>query len=249
MLQHLKKLSAISLALLASSGCGIEVSEITNIGLPPPPVSESIQVELAEGSLGALDFLTISGCAVQVTLGKHNSNLGRRASPSQRLLLELEYLLLAPECIDYQRKQRKEELAATLETAWQLKRAQLPTRIYNATLAGPEYRQFWRSKREAGGYPKVDSGQVLQSLMDINALARRWLGGDYRADNRAFEIRLSEVAGGDGGKLITALDRRYYTLLEAINELETLVRTGAHPDFLEWQQARDNLLADLHPTK
>lgn len=210
---------------------------------------DKIQVELADKSLDSLDFMALSGCAVQITLGKHNSNLGRQASPSQRLLLELEYLLLAPDCIDYQRKQGKEELAATLDTAWQLKRAQLPTRIYNATLAGPEYRQFWRSKREAGSYPEVDSGQVLQSLMDINALARRWLGGDYRADNRAFEILLSEVAGGDGDKLITALDRRYYALLEAVNELETLVSAGAHPDFLEWQQARDNLLADLRQTR
>jgi hypothetical protein len=75
---------------------------------------------LPPGKLGALDFLAISGCEVQVTIGKRNSSLGRMAKESQRLLLELEYLALAPECIDYQRRQGRSGVADTLEQAWQL---------------------------------------------------------------------------------------------------------------------------------
>jgi hypothetical protein len=165
-------------------------------------------MEMPASALDALDFLALTGCAVQVTIGKRNSSLGRMAAPSQRLLLELEYLRLAPECIAHQRSQDRNTLADTLQGAWVAKRQQLPAVIYNATLAGPEYRQFWRASVTPGDYPAATGSQVISALESINHMARQWLGGDYRADNQAFEIALGEVATGDGGALLQALAKQ-----------------------------------------
>lgn len=173
--------------------------------IAPPPRPGELQVVLSSTKIDTLDFLALSGCELQVNIGRRNSSLGRAAAPSQKLLLDLEFLRLAPECIAYQRQQGRIALAATLEEAWQMKEEQLPAAIFNATLAGTEYRQFWRDNIPPGEYPAVTGSQVVTALNGINALVRRWLDGDYRADNLEFEILLGEVATGDGGSLLSAL--------------------------------------------
>lgn len=173
--------------------------------LPRLPPRSDLRLTLESSSLGTLDFLSLTGCAVQVTIGKRNSSLGIMASASQRLLLELEFLQLAPECIAFQRTQGEETLANLLQSAHQLKQEQLPALIFNATLASPEYRALWRPPEELGDYPANTSSEPLNALAAINASVSRWLSGDYSADNIAFEIQLSEVAQGDGGALLKAL--------------------------------------------
>jgi hypothetical protein len=173
--------------------------------LPRLPHRSELKLTLESGNLGTLDFLALTGCAVQVTIGKRNSSLGLMASASQRLLLELEFLQLAPECIDYQRSQGEDALADLLASAHAQKQRQLPALIFNATLGGPEYRALWRPPANLGPYPANTSSAPLTALANINASVRRWLAGDYHADNMAFEIQLSEVALGDGGALLRAL--------------------------------------------
>lgn len=198
---------------------------------PPPPTPQlpaprELRRELAPGKLGALDFLALSGCAVQVTIGKRNSSLGRMARPSQRLLLELEYLRLAPACISYQREQGEEALATTLEEAWELKRGQLPALIFNATLGSSEYRQLWQTPAASADYPGNTSSAVISALATINSHAQRWLDGDFRADNQAFELLLSEAATGDGGALLQALAIQAGFLTEANRMLDERLAQG-----------------------
>ena len=64
--------------------------------IPKMPRTSELRVDLLSADLGTLDFLSLSGCAVQITIGKRNSSLGLMASDSQRLLLELEYLEQLP---------------------------------------------------------------------------------------------------------------------------------------------------------
>ncbi|MEQ9395537.1 DUF3080 family protein [Haliea sp.] len=173
--------------------------------LPRLPPRGELQLDLAASKLGTLDFLALSGCEVQITIGKRNSSLGLMASPSQRLLLELEFLRLAPDCIDHLQSTERTDLAALLQEAHRLKQQQLPALIFNATLGGPEYRQLWQPPQRLGGYPEQTSSAPLTALAEINASVRRWLAGDYAADNMAFEIQLSEVAKADGGALLKAL--------------------------------------------
>ncbi len=197
------------------------VPEVDPPSAPVPPRTGEIRLKFPPSTIDSLDFLALTGCALQVTIGKRNSSLGRMAADSQRLLLELEYLRLAPECIEHQRRLGREELASALETAWRDKQKQLPGHIFNATLGGTEYRRFWRRSVSPGDYPAATGSQVITALEAINDLARRWLAGDYRADNLAFEILLGEVATGDGGAL-----------------LEGLALQGA------WLSAADRLLAE-----
>lgn len=199
----------------------VAMPDVVVPSVPLPPRPGELRLEFPPSTIDSLDFLALSGCALQVTIGKRNSSLGRMAADSQRLLLELEFLRLAPECIDQQRQLGREALASSLETAWRDKREQLPGRIFNATLGGMEYRRFWRGSVAPGDYPAATSSQVITTLEAINGLVRRWLAGDYRADNLAFEILLGEVATGDGGAL-----------------LEGLALQGA------WLSAAENLLAE-----
>jgi len=171
---------------------------------PMPPPRE-LHLQTDSSGLDVLDFLSLHGCAVQVTIGKRNSSLGRLARDSQRLLLDLEYLELAPACVAQLRQRGEEALANTLEQAWSTKRRQLPAAIFNATLGGSEYRAFWRVPANPGDYPATTGSAVIASLEHINRLAGRWLAGDYRADNLAFELLLADVATGDGGALRQAL--------------------------------------------
>lgn len=178
---------------------------VTLPDLPRLPPRGELRLDLEGGNLGTLDFLALSGCELQITIGKRNSSLGLMASPSQRLLLELEFLRLAPACIAHMRNKERAELAELLQGAVELKQQQLPALIFNATLGGPEYRKLWQPPQNLDDYPAQTSSVPLTALAEINASVRRWLAGDYSASNIEFEIQLSEVAKADGGALLQAL--------------------------------------------
>jgi hypothetical protein len=198
--------SAFELYLERLSGAlSVDVAPIDASPTPALPAPRDLQLDITGSDIDVLDFLALSGCELQVTVGKRNSSLGRLARDSQRLLLELEYLQLAPACIAYQREQGELELAATLEEAWTLKNSQLPALIFNATLGGKEYRQFWKAPAQPGVYPANTSSAVIASLEAVNDHARRWLAGDFGANNLQFELLLGEVTAGDGGALRQAL--------------------------------------------
>lgn len=175
---------------------------------PRPPRTGLIDIEITGDSLDTLDFLALRGCALQTTIGKRNSSLGRLAPASQRLLLELEFLRLSPDCIVIQRNAGEQNLAETLERARRNKQAQLPALIFNATLGAAEYRSFWLPRHKPGDFPPVASSVASAALTDINALAARWLSGDYSADGTEFELLLADVAGGDGGVLLQRMARQ-----------------------------------------
>ncbi|MEM1153358.1 MAG: DUF3080 family protein [Pseudomonadota bacterium] len=192
-----------------------ETEPIVIAALPP---SRELTLDIEGSGIDVLDFLALTGCELQVTIGKRNSSLGRLASASQRLLLELEYLQLAPECIDYLESEGKRELASTLQDAWDDKRAQLPSLIYNATLASPEFRQFWKTPTSVGDYPANTGSGVLNSLAALNDSVRRWLSDDFAADNLTVELLLSDILKGDGGALRLALAKQALAL-DVANEI------------------------------
>lgn len=157
------------------------------------------------------------GCALQQTIARRNSSLGRVAPPSQRLLLELEFLEHAPPCIALQRERNNQDLAGLLQRAYRQKQEQLPARVFNATLASAEYRDFWRAPTALGAYPEDTSSTIITALEEINRDVRRWLGSDYGADGERFEFALGAVSTGDGGELLSAL-RLQAVSLAALND-------------------------------
>ncbi len=209
---------------------GEAIADAPSEATPRPPRAEALRIPVPRSSLDGLDFLRLRGCALQNTVARRNSSLGRVAPPSQRLLLELEFLLHVPACILLQREKGNEELAAVLEEAQRQKQEQLPDRIFNATLGGIEYRDFWRAPTQLGDYPASTGSQVITALESVNRDVALWLGGDYRADGARFELALSAIARGDGGELLSAL------ALQA-------QRLGAADDAIERRVARGDLCA------
>jgi len=174
--------------------------------LEPPRINEAglHPVSVTPRSLAVLDFLALSGCELQVNLGRRNSSLGRNAPPSQRLLLDLEFLRLAPACVQHLHSRGKTSLADSIEAIASERAELLPRRIYNAILAGPEFARFWQLPGELGTYPRDTGGDLIDALTWLESSTRRWLDGDYRADNETLEWRLSQLRAGDGGALLLA---------------------------------------------
>jgi hypothetical protein len=185
----------------------------------PPPSAGSMQLGIAGSGLERIDIMTLRGCAVQGNVIRRDTSLGRAAKPSQQLLLALEYLRLAPPCIRYLQG-RDTALAEQLRSAWQQQQAQLPALIFNATLGGDEFGAFWRVVPARGGYPRVSARETTAALKSIEALAHRWLQGDYRVKDRDFELWLAAVAGGTGGAQWQTLARRGDALAAADRMLQ-----------------------------
>lgn len=174
--------------------------------LPPLPRARDMQIDLLPGSIDLLDLLALRGCELTITIGKSNSSLGKVATDSQRLLLELEFLALAPACIDSLDPAQEGELINALSEALVSKRKQLPARIWNATLGGPEFRSFWKRPNRLGNYPGDTGGQVPTALARLAELSNQWLEGDYQAGSEELELLLADVRRGDGGALLASLD-------------------------------------------
>ena len=151
-----------------------------------------------------IDFLSLSGCALQVNLGRRNTQLGRTASPSQRLLLDLEFMDLAPECITLLRERGEGELASTLAEVSDERLTLISESIAQAVLMGPEWRLFWERPATLGNYPVDTNSAIAGSLSRLSDLTRGWLGGNWQASNREFELLLSDLRAGDGGALLQA---------------------------------------------
>ncbi len=194
--------------------------------LPPLPRPRELQLALQPGSIDLLDLLSLRGCELNITIGKSNSSLGKLASDSQRLLLELEFLALAPNCITSLDPQDDGALVATLEAAMASKRQQLPARIWNATLGGPEFSTFWKRPPRLADYPANTGSQVPTALSRLAELSDQWLQGDYRAGSEELENLLGEVRRGDGGALLASLELQRGGLAAAAPALEERRQTA-----------------------
>jgi hypothetical protein len=167
-----------------------------------------------------IDFLSLTGCSLQVNLGRRNTQLGRTAAPSQRLLLDLEFLDLAPACIDLLESRGDTALAATIRVASDDRKRSLPSAVFDAVLLGAEWRAFWHANPTLGDYPRQTSSVVEHTVTSLTAMTASWLNGDWSADNRAFELLLSDVRTGDGGELLLATSQLVWAL-ERANALLT----------------------------
>jgi hypothetical protein len=228
------------------AGCGPSEPDA-----PPARPPAQLQLDIAADNLDELDLLDLRGCALQATVRKHHSTLGRAAKPSQRLLLALEYLHLAPACLARLRRSNNDALADRLAHAWHRRRAQLPALIFNATLASDEYAAFWLPAPAAdasapGLYPRVDRRATAAALAAINDQVRRWLGGTYRAQNRELELLLSEVAGGVGDALGP---QHCHELMPPVADLEAQLDAVLPQRYRAWMQERSAQLARLACSK
>jgi len=176
--------------------------------LPGPRDPQSADSETIAAATAGIDILELAGCALKTNLIRSRSVLGRYARPSQRLLLTLEYLRLAPPCIARLREQGRDSLADSIRRGLTLRRERLAALLFEATLGSDEYRNFWQPDSGLRVYPHVAHDDVIAALNGINTQGQRWLAGDDRAENLAFELQLGAVAGGGGGALLGSLSRQ-----------------------------------------
>ena len=187
----------------------------------PPRLSEAQlkKLPIQGRAISVLDFLALSGCELQVNIGRRNSTLGRNASSSQVLLLDLEFLHQVPPCAAKLKAGGEEQLASTLEALAEERKNSLPQRIFNALLAGPEFLALWQLPPHLGDYPVRVSSDVIASLDYFDATIRQWLNGDYSVnfatDNSELEGHLATLRAGDGGALLLASTMLNKTLEQA----------------------------------
>ncbi len=179
---------------------------------PPLPRVAGLQHVLERQSLDMLDMLTLHGCSLQVTVGKINSSLGRTAPPSQRLLLELEFLREAPACIERLVGDGEAELAAHLHAAVAQKQSQLDLRIWNATLGAEELRRLWRPSGSARELRPGSGSSAGRALASLQAHVESWQSGDYRVTGPSLESLLGELRTGPGGLLLRAWSQQQHYL-------------------------------------
>jgi hypothetical protein len=161
------------------------------------PAKREIQIRFSAAGLDILEFLSIGNCELQAVVAAGNSSLGRLAEPSQRLIYELDFLRVANDCIDVLNEDSP-DLADKLQRAVILKRSELPSRIWTATLGGKEFRQFW-SNRQRSIQVDAELHDTFRSLAgDID----RWLVGDYMIAGDFLEQRLQLISQGSGGGLM-----------------------------------------------
>jgi hypothetical protein len=244
---------------VSATGTGSARFSVPPDALEEPPAAADLQLDIPSGTLDTLDLVTLSGCAVQTTIGKRNSRLGRHAKPSQRLLLELEYLRLALPCVDRLRGHHS-HFAQVLQAAWLQTQQRLPALIFNATLGSDEYRSFWLVPRAPADYPLVSHAVAVSALHRITHHVCRWLSGDYQAHNRDFEVSLSEVAGGDAGALLNAhyqnssglfandsVGERLQSRLTPVKTLENQLASTLPLEYRHWMANRNHRVTKATP--
>ena len=194
----------------------------TPVPLSPPRIvhAQLKSLRIDPLKIDVIDFLALSGCQLQVNIGRRNSALGRMASASQQLLLDLEFLEHAPDCILYLRQQGDTKLADILEDAQQKRQSSLTKQLYNAILAGDEWQAFWALPQTLGNYPDSVSGDPIDALYALAESAKQWLSGDYRAENSVFEGHLAALRSGDGGALLLAATHTDSVMMQANSVLQ-----------------------------
>lgn len=177
------------------------------------------------GSLSLIDFLSLSGCELQANIAKRNTSMGRIASASQRLILDLEFLRLAPACVRLMEEKGENSVAETLRENIELRRTNLPARIFRAVLAGPEWQKFWEQPMLLGSYPESASGDSSQALWELSERVQRFVDHSWSADDEDLEPLLASIRANSGGQLLAAaalqsgyLDYANYVLRRANNK-------------------------------
>jgi hypothetical protein len=204
---------------------------ITPIDNPIPkyarfPAQPTLRKDSPRETIDILDLWSIRECALHGLLAQRNSSLGRVAQPSTRMFYELNFLRLAPECIDTLVQQGKEDLAATLREARSRKEAQLPLVIWQGVLGGGEYQSYWKLPQRLGDYPTANNHASDQALKAIASDVRRWLGKDYRFESAEVEGNLQKLLGGDGGAIYKSAVLQGMYLGRIDTALEKRLREG-----------------------
>ncbi|MEC7096314.1 MAG: DUF3080 family protein, partial [Pseudomonadota bacterium] len=175
-----------------------------------------------------IDFMSLSDCELQANIAKRNTSMGRTASASQRLILDLEFLRLAPACVTLMEEKEENSVANTLRENVELRRANLPTRVFAATIGGPEWQTFWDQPLLLGSYPESASGDSAQALWELSERVQRFLDHSWSAADEDLEPLLSSIRANSGGQLLAAAALQSGYLEHANDVLRSASKEGIY---------------------
>jgi len=204
----------------------LSVDKPARPAIDPPRIVEFeiAPIPIETQSIGLIDLLSVTDCELKVNIARRNTLLAKSASPSQQLLLDLEFLRLAPACIDSLRSSGDDKLAEIIKEARELRGQQLPARIFNAVIAGPEWQALWSAPLSLGNYPEQSSDDEAQALNALAHRIERWLSGNWDSDDERIELTLSELRTDAGGSLLLAATTQQAYLAQASKLLEATPR-------------------------
>lgn len=188
----------------------------------PPPASENVD------TLSIIDFLALSGCELQANIAKRNTTMGRSASPSQQLIFDLEFIRLAPDCIEKLRAEDEGSIADQLTTVLTQREGGLVYTIAQAILGGEEWRAFWRAPESLGDYPTSTSGDSAQALWELSQRIKRFLESNWSPADEDLEPLLARLRINAGGHLLGAAILQQQGLGQANHILATASAAGKY---------------------
>ena len=205
------------------------VSDVASARITKPPGIDELPGEDDADTLTLIDFLALSGCKLQANIAKRNTTMGRNASVSQRLIFDLEFIRLAPACIDKLRSDEDHEIANLLEVSLVSRTESLVHTLARGVLGGSEWREFWRIPDSLGEYPLQSSGDTAQSLWELSQRVKRFLDGTWSPSDEDLEPLLAKVRVNAGGQLLRAAMIQARGLTEANRILRHIDRSIAVP--------------------
>ncbi len=162
------------------------------------PGRRQLSVTEPQLSINLLDFLSLSSCELGRVLGANNSSLGKLAAPSQRLHLQRDLMLSAPECIDVL-GENDPELAEKLRRLLQQKYDARMTYWWNSWFSSEEWQAFL--SQSEGLIPMVegsaeDQATLLAATQALGYLVQQgqqWQSGNWQYDSGVMESHQQQM--------------------------------------------------------
>lgn len=207
-----------------SSVLNVDVSKDLQLNesvYPAFPALKELTLIESEHSISIREFLGLRECRLHLVIAERNSQMGKVAPSSQRLKNDLDILATGPACLATLENQT---LKSTLQRYLEIKKTDLPKRLWHALLAQAEYRQFWLQKSYTPSYPdQLPSSTVNSDLLTIETFAAKILNGQYQVSDTEFnqlEQSLGRLRYGDGGQLLTELHNLHKSLTTANSAID-----------------------------
>lgn len=203
--------------------------ESPGIHLHSYPEKRDMRLSLSTHSIDLLDFLSMTGCKLQITAAQKNSGLGRVMMSSQTFLYQWQFLNDSRECLDHLETEDP-ALYAQLQQVVAVKREELDRYAWLAVWGGPEMRHYygvtqqWLSEGEAISLAE-DDYRLLFTLIEFTQQIKRdqeSITLDVNPYREPFELTLARLGQSNiGGKVLTTVSDLTTLLTQGTRMLES----------------------------
>lgn len=141
---------------------------------PPPLPSQRLRLQtVADQNEGLIDVLDLAKCNLLPLIASRNSSLGKLASPSQRLIYEVEFLHQISDCLPLIKGDPTidTEVKERIESIYQVKKANLPFIFWNALYTGQEIEASMAMNQAPIPLLQTDYSTTLNALNSLSFIA------------------------------------------------------------------------------